>query len=258
MTKQEKIQEAYGKHWKDVKDYVNENGFCSERKDIGFHEIITTMDIDMPAYEWRPTSLRGIEDNFSFKIIKGFQFYELNKLGVLKSIERVSSQKNGKTYRVKEKIMRPQIDNTGYVVFGLRTDSKETKKVYLHRVLAELFIPNPENKPCVNHKDGVKYNNSLSNLEWCTYAENNQHAFKYGLNTTIGSRLLGKKGAECHNYRKRNKKVIANGKLYDSVSDCALELKLTEGYLYQCLIGAFPNTHDVHYQPIIKPQSPIY
>ena len=173
MTKQEVIEKAYGEHWKDVKNYVDGNGFCHQRRDIGFHEISTTMDIDMPAYEWRPTSLRGIEDNFSFKIIKGFQFYELNKLGVLKSIERVSSQKNGKTYRVKEKIMRPQIDNTGYVVFGLRTDSKETKKVYLHRVLAELFIPNPENKPCVNHKDGVKYNNSLSNLEWCTYAENN-------------------------------------------------------------------------------------
>lgn len=63
MKKEEVIQKAYGKHWKDVKDYVNENGFCSERKDIGFHEIITTMDIDMPGYHWRPTSLRGIETN---------------------------------------------------------------------------------------------------------------------------------------------------------------------------------------------------
>lgn len=52
----------------------------------------------------------------------------------------------------------------------------------VHRLLAEHFIPNPEKKQTVNHKDGKKNNNSLDNLEWATYSENNQHARNMGLN----------------------------------------------------------------------------
>ena len=53
--------------------------------------------------------------------------------------------------------------------------------LYIHRAIALAFIPNPENKPCINHKDGNKLNNSIDNLEWCTHQENMIHAGKTGL-----------------------------------------------------------------------------
>lgn len=79
---------------------------------------------------------------------------------------------NGKT----KKYLKHSTSNTGYLTVYV-----DGKNRLLHRLLAEVFIPNPDNLPCVNHKDGNKLNNDLSNLEWCTYSHNNKHAYKTGL-----------------------------------------------------------------------------
>lgn len=71
-------------------------------------------------------------------------------------------------------------DKDGYRVCKIMVNNKN-KDVRIHRAVAEAFIPNPECKPCVNHIDGNKNNNNVSNLEWCTIRENNIHAFKTGL-----------------------------------------------------------------------------
>lgn len=71
--------------------------------------------------------------------------------------------------------IKGSIDNTGYVRVSLIKDGKN-KKFLLHRLVAQTFIPNPENKPQVNHKDGNKLNNNESNLEWVTGKENILHA----------------------------------------------------------------------------------
>lgn len=69
------------------------------------------------------------------------------------------------------------IGTHGYCVFKIWQNGK-TRNLQLHRELAKAFVPNPKNLPCVNHKDGNKLNNSIENLEWCTYSQNLQHAYE--------------------------------------------------------------------------------
>lgn len=77
-------------------------------------------------------------------------------------------------------VLKPQKNHKGYPKVGLWANGRQ-KWFFVHRLVAIAFHLNPENKPCVNHKDGCKTNNHPGNLEWCTYLENMQHAYATGL-----------------------------------------------------------------------------
>ena len=79
--------------------------------------------------------------------------------------------------------LQPEFDKDGYEIYTLSRRCNP-KKFKAHRLVALHFIPNPENKPLVNHKDGQKDNNGVDNLEWCTNQENIRHAYDTGLMTT--------------------------------------------------------------------------
>ena len=85
---------------------------------------------------------------------------------------RYAITEEGKVWSYKrKKWMKTRTSNAGYESINL-TDGKRTKETFIHRLVAEAYIPNPDNLPVVNHKDEDKTNNNVSNLEWCTYKYN--------------------------------------------------------------------------------------
>lgn len=118
--------------------------------------------------------------------IPGFEGrYQVSTLGNVKSLPRRVNNHTG-TLMVKEKIIRQRHDLKGYMRVDLVDNQGKRKYLGVHRLVAMAFIPNPENKPQINHVDGRKDNNVLDNLEWVTNAENQKHAYRTGLNYVTG------------------------------------------------------------------------
>ena len=114
------------------------------------------------------------------KDITDFPGYCVDDSGVVISKSRKIFRSDGRSYIVDERVLKPTYAGRGYQMICLRKDGKSYHQ-YVHRLVALLFVQNPENKSVVNHIDGNKDNNNASNLEWCDYSENNQHAYDTGL-----------------------------------------------------------------------------
>ena len=115
-----------------------------------------------------------------WKDIKGYPDYQISNLGNVKSLARFSIISDGRGKTVTEKILKSSKNFDGYLIVNLYCNKK--RKTYtIHRLVLTAFVPNPKNKPTGNHKDGVKTNNFVENLEWATRSENTIHAFKTGL-----------------------------------------------------------------------------
>ena len=141
----------------------------------------------------------------TFKDIKGYDDYQVSNLG------RVKSLLHGK-----ERILKPCMTRKGYLLVNLYKDG-EGKSYFVHRLVAEAFIPNPDNLPQINHKDECKINNCIENLEWCSAS--------YNMNYNDGQKRRGVKKIN----GKRSKKVYQYS--LDGV-----------------LVAEYPSTNEVHRQ----------
>lgn len=156
------------------------------------------------------------------KPIKGYEgYYEVDQFGRVFSVDRVISvEDNGRKYDkpLAGKQMKQIIHDKGYKVVSLTRDGK-TKQKFVHRLVAEAFIDNPDNLPMVNHKDEDKTNNFAENLEWCTAAYNNGYGTAQKRRV---KKLVGKAHTEEHRKsisdgmkRYRQKEREENGYCYN-------------------------------------------
>lgn len=154
--------------------------------------------------------------------VKNYEgLYKVSNLGNIKSL--------GNDYKRKEKILKPGKISNGYLHVVL-TKNKVKKNLKVHRIVALSFLPNPYNKPQINHINGNKIDNNLQNLEWSTQVENSNHAFKLGLNKIC-------------------KKVIdiKTGMIYQSITIASNYYNIKYCKLYRMLNGVKSNETNLRY-----------
>lgn len=150
--------------------------------------------------------------NEEFRDIENYEgLYQISNYGRVKSLKRKTNVclKNNTKRVVKERILKNSLHLKSRGPHYRIKLSKENKTVmiYIHRLIAEAFIPNPNNHPIVNHIDGNALNNMADNLEWCTIEHNVRHAFENGLikiRKGTKSHMYGKSGSLSPNSKKVN------------------------------------------------------
>ena len=174
-----------------------------------------------------------------WKAVEGYEgIYEVSNLGRVRSLDRDIYQVGrwGKVMKVRQpgKVLALQT-NGGYKRVALWRDGGKGKWHFVHRLVASAFIPNPDGKQYVNHKDENRANNVPSNLEWCTMAENNLY----------GGHVERTQSANIIN-RQRIEQVDASGNVvatFESITSAARQTGIPVSSVSQCLNGKLRQTH---------------
>ena len=185
-----------------------------------------------------------------WKAIEGYEgIYEVSSLGRVRSIDRDIYQVGrwGKVMKVRQPgKMIAQHANNGYKRVALYRDG-QGKWSFVHRLVATAFVPNPDDKPYINHKDENRSNNVPENLEWCTMAENNLY----------GGHVERTQSANIAN-RQAIEQVDASGNVvatFESITSAAHQTGIPISSVSQCLSGKLRQTHGFTFR-IHQPSQP--
>ena len=165
-----------------------------------------------------------------WKDIKEYEgYYQVNEEGKVKSVERWISNGSPNGMIKKEQILKTQQNKNGYLQVTLCKQGKK-KCVYVHRLVAEAFLDNPNNLETVNHKNGNKLDNNVSNLEFSSYQENNQHAYDTGLHNKNENHYKARLTIE------QVKEIKENGK-YDTYEAIGKKYGVSKATIRDILVG---------------------
>jgi len=173
-----------------------------------------------------------------WKDIAGYEgYYQVSNLGNVRSLDRIIKGSLGQPKRQKGKAVNPRLRGS-YMAVTFSKDN-EPKTISVHRLVAIAFVENPNNYPCVNHKDENKLNNNADNLEWCTKLYNSNYGNcrkKIGEANRI--KRKGKPSPKLENSKKSRWIILVNtGEEIKGIKTASLKYNINRGDIGECCRG---------------------
>lgn len=183
--------------------------------------------------------------NEIWKDIPGYEnLYQISSMGKVKSLRRTVKYKNGAIHIVNEKILKPSKDREGYLRIFLCKEGIN-KNMLVHRLVCESFLKNPYNLPEVNHRNEIKTDNRLENLEYC----DRKYNVNYGTGNERRAKELSKVKKGVYNTKKSKPvKCLENGKIYPSISEVHRQFGFSQGNICECCNKKRKSAYKLHWE----------
>ena len=188
-----------------------------------------------------------------WKDIEGYEgYYKVSNLGKVKSVDRIIKYKDDRVYYTKGKILIQDINTRGYKYVTLSKESMRRKRT-VHRLVIEAFIPNPENKPCIDHINTIKTDNRVQNLRWVTQKENLNNELTLERKRERYKKGHSEEAKEKMRKSSPNKKkvlCVETGIIYESASEASRQTGIWSVNIRRVCKGKVKSAGGYHWEPI--------